>query len=184
MIITGFPFEENEDWHMVIKMRMLWAKHLYEQGFTKNFICSGSAVYSPYVEAKYMKEYLIALGVPSEHIFTECKAEQSTENLWYSYLYAQKLGFKSIAFASDPVQSKLLKRFIYLRIGKGNIDLLPTVYDTLKVLEMPEPTIDSSRAYVPDFIALPERESFWKRFAGTRGKHINFQDTTYKPACP
>lgn len=183
IIVPGFPFEENEEWHMVNKMRIYWAHYLYEQGITKNIIFSGSAVYTPYVEAVIMKEYLVEMGVPEENIFTECNAEHSTENVWYSYHFAKQLGFKKLALSSDPFQSKMLKAYIKKKIGKDKIDFIPTVYDELKKMEMVEPKIDSSKAFVPNFVALTERESFFKRFAGTRGKNLDYSDTVYHSKC-
>src|SRR5690606_6081814 len=95
-IIPGYPFD-GQKWDTLMKSRLLWAKVLYDKGIVRNFIVSGGAVHSPYVEAEYMKRYAVALGIPADHIFTETKAQHSVENIFYSYEMARVLGFKSIA---------------------------------------------------------------------------------------
>ena len=55
VIVPGVPFNEPS-WDKPMLMRVVWAVHLYKRGITKNIIMSGSAVYTPYVEAKIMKQ--------------------------------------------------------------------------------------------------------------------------------
>lgn len=170
IIVPGFPYEDTT-WHEVMMIRVYWSHYLYENKITKNIIYSGSAVYSPYVESKIMKEYGIALGIPSEHIFTDTLAEHSTENVYYSYKLAKNLGFKKIALATDPFQATMLKSFVKQK--KLDVDFLPIVFDTLREMDKPEPVIDPSGAFVKDFEPLKEREGFFKRIGGTMGKNIN-----------
>ena len=140
---------------------------------------SGAAVYSPYVEAEIMKQYAVALGVPADHVFVEGKAEHSTENVWYGFLLAKKLGFKTIALCSDPFQTRLLHRFGKRRT-KG-LEYLPTLFDTLRTLSHDTPEIDYKQLRLDTltFKPLPSRESKWKRLRGTWGKNINYKDTVY-----
>ncbi len=175
IIVPGVPFE-NGSWSRTMKGRVYWSKYLYEQGVAKNIIYSGSAVYSPYCEAEIMALYATALGIPREHIFTETHAQHSTENLYYSYQQAKKLGFKTIALASDPFQTKALRRFARKRVS-ASLGFIPMVTDTMKKLEpgMVNPSIDQQQAFRPDFVSLVKREGFWKRLRGTLGKNI---DTT------
>src|SRR4051812_7600437 len=70
VIVPGIQFVEPV-WDRVLQMRLIWAKHLYDRGIAKNIITSGSSVYTPYVEAEVMAEYLAAMGVPREHIIVE-----------------------------------------------------------------------------------------------------------------
>ena len=44
IIVPGYPYD-GEAWNTVIKMRVTWAKYLFDKGYTKNIIFSGSAVY-------------------------------------------------------------------------------------------------------------------------------------------
>jgi hypothetical protein len=172
VVVPGIPFEDSI-WSRTMKGRVYWAKYLYDQGIAKNIMFSGAAVHSPYVEADIMASYAKALGIPANHIFTETAAEHSTENIFYSYKKSQKLGFKSVALASDPFQSKQLRRFIRKKVSP-DVVLIPFVIDTLKVLEpgFIHPIIDFESARKADFVPLKKRESFWKRLRGTLGKNI------------
>jgi len=172
IIVPGVPFK-NGNWDSVMKARVIWSWVLYKNGYTKNVIYSGAAVYSPYPEAIIMGLYAEQLGIPKEHIFYDTKARHSTENVFYSYQVAQKEGFKSIALATDPFQALLLRSFCRKRFGTP-IYHLPFVTDTLSVYNHLSPTIDPSGALVNNFVPLPEKESFWKRMRGTFGKDIDW----------
>jgi hypothetical protein len=88
------------------------------------------------------------------------------------------MGLKRVALAADPFQVKLLRGFLKKRCG--NMDYIPIVYDSVIVnrnnwhAQMPK--VDFSGAYEPKFVKLSDREGFWTRFSGTRGKHINFNE--------
>jgi DUF218 domain len=135
---------------------------------------SGAAVYTPYPEGDVMVMYAEALGIPKDHLFAEVKAQHSTENIFYSYKKARKMGFSRIALASDPFQTKLLKRFTRKKVDP-NIVLIPVVYDTLKKMEavMIDPVLDFSSLQVKNFKPITQRESFWKRWRGTRGANLD-----------
>ncbi len=173
IIVPGFP-HSNEEWSQVIKMRVIWAKYLFDKGYTKNIMFSGSAVYSPYIESKIMAKYAIALGIPKENIFTEEQARHSTENLYYSWTRAKELGFTKIALASDPFQTNNLRAFKQ-RWGI-NVGLLPIVFKTLATLDHTEPKIDPSSAYVKDFVSITETETFAERINGTLGNNIRWKE--------
>lgn len=173
IIVPGIQFVEPA-WDRVLQLRLIWAKHLYDKGIARNIITSGSSVYTPYVEAKIMAEYLVAMGVPREHIFIEDKAEHSTENVWYGYKLARRHNFKSIAVCSDPFQSKLLYRFARKRT-KGEVYFLPALFDTVKTLPHDTPAIAYKELKIKDFIPITERESKWKRFKGTMGRNIDYK---------
>jgi len=175
IIVPGVPYN-GKSWGNIMKIRVHWSVYLYKKGIAKNIIYSGSAVYSPYYEAKVMALYGEALGVPQEHIFEETEAEHSTENLFYSYKMARDKGFTKIALATDIFQTNNLRSFI--KQHDFRVGLLPIVFDTLATISRYEPQIDprSAMADTTRFIALPERESFIKRFQGTLGKHIDWSE--------
>ena len=170
IIVPGIPLEDSLQWGRIMEGRVYWAKFLYDKGIAKNIMFSGSAVYTPYYEGKVMALYAEAIGIPKEHVFTELKAEHSTENLYYSYKKSKQLGFNTIALASDPYQSKQLRLFARLKLNR-HIGIIPFVVDTLKKIEplMKNPVIDYKLAFKENFVPLPERESKWKRFKGTLG---------------
>lgn len=171
--VPGVPFTEA-GWDSTMKARVYWSKYLYDKGIAKNIMYSGTAVSTAYYEGWIMALYAIAIGIPKEHVFSETKAEHSTENLYYSYLKAKKLGFNHIALATDPYQAKQLRRFARVKIN-SNVGLIPIVFDTLRAMQsiMIDPVIDYRQAYKKDFVPLKSRESFWKRLRGTMGKNID-----------
>ena len=113
---------------------------------------------------------------PKKNIYTETKAEHSTENIYYSYQKAKKLGFEKMALATDPFQTKMLSQFTFTKVSP-NVAMLPMVIDTLKAMEpqMIDPPIDYQRAYNKDFVSITKRETFWERLKGTIGNKL---DTT------
>lgn len=169
IIVPGVPYEPKSV-SSVMQMRILWAKHLYDSGYAKNIIFSGSAVYSPFVEAVAMKVIADSLGISSDHTYSESKAEHSTENVFYSWKMAKSMGFKKIALATDPFQSVMLGSFI--KKYCPDVKSIPIVFDKISLADNPLPAIDTTSAYVAGFVSIVERETFWKRFAGTRGKRV------------
>lgn len=182
IIVPGVPFENNE-WGEIMKARVYWSKYLYDQGIARNVMYSGSAVYSPYYEAEIMGLYGEAIGIPRAHIYTEKRAEHSTENIYYSYKKARKLGFKKIALATDPYQAKLLKSYIKKRID-GDVAIIPIVYELLITI-IPDtlpPEINYKTAFVPEFVSIKEREGIFKRMIGTWGNNVD--STVYDEILP
>jgi hypothetical protein len=157
-----------------MKGRLLWAKYLYDKGIARNVIFSGAAVYTPYNEGAIMALYAVALGIPKEHVFTELKAEHGTENIYYSFLKAKNMGFKTFALATDPFQSKILQNFKYEKIDE-TIDMLPIVFSIMGKIEpiTEEPLIEASSALEHNWISIKDRMGFFKRLRGTRGLDID-----------
>jgi len=173
IIVPGVPLE-GEVWSQTMKARVYWSKYLFDKGITKNIMYSGSSVYTAYYEAEVMSLFAQAIGIPKENIFIEKKAEHSTENIYYGYQKARLMGFQRIALASDPFQTKLLRRFTKENVSK-NVGLIPIVYDTLRSLEplMIDPKIEYQKAHNTDFVSIVERETFWERLKGTRGLKLD-----------
>jgi uncharacterized SAM-binding protein YcdF (DUF218 family) len=169
IIVPGIPYELDGT-TSIMAMRVFWAKHLYDSGYAKNIIFSGSAVYSPYVEGIAMKIIADSLGIPPEHTFSETSAEHSTENIYYSWKMARNMGYTKIALATDPFQSGMLRSFTK-RYCPG-VKSVPVVYDVLKLEGKALPAINLTTAYVKDFVSITKREGFWQRFRGTMGRRI------------
>ena len=168
VVVPGVPYH-NSATTKVMLMRILWAKHLYDSGYTRNVIFSGGSVYSPYVEGVIMKIIADSLGMPSEHTFAETKAEHSTENAYYGYKMAQKMGFTKIALATDPFQSSTLERLIR-RFCPG-MKTIPIVFGVLD-LSKDLPQIDCSSAYNGNFVSITKRETLWGRWRETLGRRV------------
>lgn len=173
IIVPGIPFK-NYKWDSIMKGRVIWAYILYRNGYTKNVIFSGSSVYSPFFESKIMGLYAQKLGIPKEHIFYENKARHSTENVYYSYLLAKKLGFKSLALATDPFQSWMLQSFTRRRFATP-IYHMPFIVDTLKQYNGLNPEIDPEPARAEEnYSSITDQQTIWRRFKGTLGKDIDW----------
>jgi uncharacterized SAM-binding protein YcdF (DUF218 family) len=179
IIVPGIPYQDQDWTSNVMKDRVVWAFYLYKKGIATNVIFSGNAVYSPYVEGKIMAMHAIALGIPGKHVFSETKAEHSTENLIYSYRMAKKMGFEKIAVATDPFQSRTLKTYAW---DYGiPVAFIPIVYDSLNCVKIDSSfQIDPSTAYVSDFVPLPQRQNIIKRFMGTLGFEIREEEPEEK----
>ncbi len=169
IIVPGYPFRDGK-WSDLMKARVYWSHYLYKNNYAHNIIYSGSAVYTPYVESEIMALYAEQLGIPSDSIYTETKAEHSTENLYYSYQLAQKKGFSKVALATDPFQSLMLIPFA--KQEQIEIRYLPIDFSILKDIDKTDPAIDEQRAYVDSFRSLPERQNWWERLKGTFGQQI------------
>jgi uncharacterized SAM-binding protein YcdF (DUF218 family) len=174
IIVPGVPYNVPA-FKTVLKARILWAKYLLEHNYAKNIIFSGSSVYTPYVEGEIMKIYADSLHIPSDHTFSETKAEHSTENIYYSLQMAKKMGFKKIAVATDQYQALIIKSFMKDKCPE--IKIIPINYEKINMRNVPWPTIDPSTAHVNGFVSLVEREGHLKRFRGTLGRNINYEGT-------
>lgn len=172
VIVPGIPYHKP-GWDSVMKARVIWSWILYKNGYAKNIIYSGGAIYSPYVEAKIMGTYGQALGIPMEHIYYDTLARHSTENVYFSYLLAKEEGFKTIAVATDPFQSFMLRSFTRKRFVTP-VYHLPFITDSLAAYNYLNPVIDPKPARKYEWQSIKEKESFTKRFKGTLGKEIDF----------
>ncbi len=172
IIVPGVPFN-GKDWDFKMKGRVIWADYLIKKGIARHVIFSGGAVYTPYVEAKVMALYARALGTPDSCIYTEEKAEHSTENVYYSFLMAKKLGFSKIALATDPYQSNMLKGFI--KAHQLPVARIPFRLKVLLKIDKVHPLIDVAPAKVAPFKSIRETQSRKYRRNGTRGKNIVFE---------
>jgi len=91
VIVREFPTSIARP-NIIYKARVFWAKHLYDSGYTRNIIFSGSAVYTPYIESRTMKPMLLLLAFPKKHLFTE-RSRTQPENVYYSWKLARKTWF-------------------------------------------------------------------------------------------
>ena len=181
IIVPGVPFE-NGNWSRVMKLRVGWAKYLWDKGMTRNIIFSGGAVYTKYSECKIMRLYALEMGIPDENIYLDSLAEHSTENVFYSTCLAKANGFKTIAVASDPYQTKSLKAFAkktVRKLGEIDIQLLPAIVDTVVALNLPDYKIDYETAIGDNFVNITETQGLLFRLRGTMGLHIDWDTNPY-----
>lgn len=148
VIIPGYPYQAPSNQEL-FNIRLHWAKALYDRGIAKNFIFSGNAVHTPYVEGKIMKLYAEALGIPSEHIFEENKALHSNENIIEGKKLAKQLGFNSIAIATDPFQFSYMVPLV--NWYSPGMSLISFIKDSMQYYSMPLPEIDKSSTFVENW---------------------------------
>jgi len=173
IIVPGIPYN-GKNWDSTMKARVLWSYILYKRGYTKNVIYSGGAIYTPYIEAQVMGEYGKALGIPAENIYYDTAARHSTENVYNSYRLAKTLGFKSVALATDPFQSFMLRGFTRRRFGSP-IYLIPFVVDSLAVYNKMNPKLDLSHLKQDkNWVSIKDQQGFGERIKGTLGRGIDW----------
>ncbi len=169
IIVPGVPYH-GEEMSDIMRMRVLWAKYLYDTGDATHLIFSGSAVYTPYVEAEVMAAYAEKLGIPKYAILVESEAEHSTENVYYAYKLAKKAGFDKIALTTDPFQSYFLK--IFAKEHNIKMNFLPFQFNMDSIFDVDLSAIKIDVEKKEPFVPLPEREGFFQRFDGTLGRQI------------
>jgi uncharacterized SAM-binding protein YcdF (DUF218 family) len=168
LIVPGYPTKTG-NWNFRLKKRILWAVYLYKTGKVKNLIFSGSAVYTPYIEAKIMALYAQKLGVPPEHIFIENEAEHSCENLYYSYVMAKRLGFKKVALTSGLFHCMFIEKF------RKRFDI-PVDIKPVKIAVFlrwkRDLHIDPLKAYQDGFVSLVDRKTKEERKRASMGERV------------
>jgi hypothetical protein len=100
VIVPGCPSEEDGSPSRCQIGRAGQAALLWRDGWTRNFIVSGSDVHTPYVEAEALAQAMTLLGVPPARIVLERDALHTDENVYYSMLLARRSGFERVAVTS------------------------------------------------------------------------------------
>ena len=171
IIVPGYPFKPNGKMNPMYKVRLYWAYHLYKRGKTKNIIVSGSAVHTPYVEAKVYALYLVELGINPDHIIIEDQAEHSLENIFYSMEIAKEHGFKKVAIASDKAQTFMIKHLARKFDHEIAADFIPARWRFVirNYWNKFNLNIDEQKAYEPGFIHISMKKTDTQRGLGTSG---------------
>lgn len=172
IIVPGYPFKPNGKTNPIYKVRLYWAYHLYKQGKTKNIIVSGSAVHTPYVEAKVYALYLMELGIEPNNIIIEDRAEHSLENVFYSMEIAKEHGFEKVAVVSDKAHSFMMKYLAKKFDHEITADFLPARWRFVirRYWNKFDLNIDESKAYQPGFVHISMKKTDTQRDLGTSGK--------------
>ena len=171
IIVPGYPFRPNGKMNPMYKIRLYWAYHLYKEGKTKNIIVSGSAVHTPYVEAKVYALYLIELGIDPEDIIIEDRAEHSLENVFYSMEIAKAHGFNKVAVVSDKAQTFMIKYLAKKFDHEISADFIPAKWRFVirKYWNKFNLDIDHEKAYQPGFVHISMKKTETQRKMGTSG---------------
>lgn len=100
-IVLGCPSQSDGRPTLCQLGRALQASLLWKNGSVRNFITSGAAVHTPYVEAEAMAAIMVAAGVPAEHIYLDPNALHTDENVYNGLQIAKRLGWQRLAVLSD-----------------------------------------------------------------------------------
>ena len=49
---------------------------------------------------------------------------------------------------------------------------IPIIFGTMNIKSKVLPVIDTSSAFVKNFVSIVDRQGFWERFSRTRGKRV------------
>lgn len=169
-IIPGLPLYHGK-LDTLLKSRLLWSHFLFKKGIVSNVLYSGNAVYTPWVEGSSMALFANLLGIENENILIDTIAEHSTENLFYGYQLAKKMGYKTIAIATDPFQCAMLHKYAKKNFNE-TIYFIPIIYDSIKPQMNMCLEIDTTLTIKKNFIPITERLDSKDRLKGTTGKSI------------
>ncbi|MEI6312105.1 MAG: YdcF family protein [Bacteroidota bacterium] len=171
VIVPGFPYFENSN-NEVLKMRILWANQLYLSGKTKHIVFTGSAVSTHYNEAMVMKKIAVELGIPDSVIYTEKKAEHSTENIYFAMQVCEQHNFTKVALATDIAQTSFLKKYIDTYFPY--IARLPINYSRID-MRKDISIVNVEECKVENFVSLKNRKTKEQIALASKGNNI---DTT------
>lgn len=89
-------------------------------------------------------------------------------------MLAKAEGFKSIALATDPYQSYLLRGFTRRRFTTP-IYHIPFVVDSLAVYNGLHPKVDMAHLKKKRWTSIVDQQGFGERFRGTLGRDIDWK---------
>lgn len=105
IIVPGCPSAADGSLTHCQSRRAIWAAIQWERGYAHNFITSGGAVRSPYIEAEALAAAMTALGVPADRIYLDPFALHTEENIYNAWQIARQNGWTRLAVASDRGQA-------------------------------------------------------------------------------
>lgn len=170
VIVPGLPLYHGK-LDTLLKSRLLWSHYLLKKGIVSNVLYSGNAVYTQWVEGSSMALFANQLGIENNNILIDTIAEHSTENLFYGYHLAKKMGCNTIAIATDPFQCAMLHKYAKKNF-KETIYFIPIIYDSIRQFMDKELLIDTTITIKKNFIPIENRMDYKERVKGTRGLNI------------
>ncbi len=142
IIVPGCPSAADGALTLCQARRALWAAIQWERGYAQNFITSGAAVYSPYVEAEAIAAAMVSLGVPADRVYLEPNALHTDENIYNALQIARQKGWRRLAVASDRGQAV------------GASQLLEDWHDQCGAFSMDYPLVQRRLQETPQLLAV------------------------------
>jgi len=101
IIVLGIPADAGCKPGQVMKDRVLKGIELYNHGFAKNILFTGSSVRNDCFEADVMAAYAISQGISRASIIKENKAKNTFENAYFSVAKMIELNYTSAAIVTS-----------------------------------------------------------------------------------
>ena len=102
IVIPGARVDDNGLPGPSLQGRLDRALELYEQGWSKNFVCTGGRGESGFVEAEISRQVLIDAGVPESAIALEGMSHTTWENFTFARDEMRRKDWKSCLVVTDP----------------------------------------------------------------------------------
>lgn len=101
ILVLGIPADEGCKSGQVMRDRVPKGIELYNLGFAKKILFTGSSVRNDCFEADVMAAYAISKGIPAASIIKESKAENTFENAYFSVAKMKELNYVSAAIVTS-----------------------------------------------------------------------------------
>ncbi len=103
IIVLGNPATDDCKPGQIMKLRVSKGIELFNLGYAKKILFTGSSVRNNCTEADVMSAYAILNGIPETSIIKEGRAENTYQNAFYSVAKMKELNFNSaIILTSKP----------------------------------------------------------------------------------
>ena len=121
--LVTYDKPKNDDVIVVLSgdkgTRTQYAVTLYKQGYANKIILSGGIVYNKTTMAQLMAEQAVELGVPSENIILEDKADSTFDNAIFTRDILLKNDFRSAIIVTSDYHTRRSK-MIFNNVFKGS----------------------------------------------------------------
>ncbi len=106
IIVLGNPATDDCKPTLIMKNRVDKGIELFNLGYAKKILFTGSSVRNNCTEADVMAIYAISNGIPKSSVLIEQRAKNTYENAYYSVKQMRKLNFKSAAIITSQPHVK------------------------------------------------------------------------------
>jgi len=106
ILVLGIPADEGCKPEQVMRDRISKGIELYNLGFAKKIVFTGSSVRNDCFEADVMAAYAISKGIPATSIIKENKAKNTFENAYFSVAKMKELNYTSAAIVTSQAHVK------------------------------------------------------------------------------
>lgn len=102
IIVLGVPTKPDGTVAPEAQARMEEGIREYKAGVAKYIIPTGGKAHNDFFEARAMKEFAVAQGVPADAVIEEDEAKDTIQNIYYAHQIMVKHGWHSAEVVSSP----------------------------------------------------------------------------------